>query len=125
MVLQAVYTAVALFVFLVCSQLPLYGIKTNAGDAQSLATARALASIHSWLAVAVLQARRAAQRASAWGCAGSDPFYWARVIMASNRGTCMELGISPIVTAGLVMQLLAGSKLIDVDNSVKADRELL
>lgn len=31
MVLQAVYTAVALFVFLVCSQLPLYGIKTNAG----------------------------------------------------------------------------------------------
>ncbi len=60
-----------------------------------------------------------------WNCAGSDPFYWARVIMASNRGTCMELGISPIVTAGLVMQLLAGSKLIDVDNSVKADRELL
>ncbi len=32
----------------------------------------------------------------------------ARVIMASNRGTCMELGISPIVTSGLVMQLLAG-----------------
>ncbi|EIE21947.1 SecY protein [Coccomyxa subellipsoidea C-169] len=83
---KAAYTAVALFVFLVCSQLPLYGIKTNSG---------------------------------------SDPFYWARVIMASNRGTCMELGISPIVTSGLVMQLLAGSKLIDVDNSVKADRELL
>jgi hypothetical protein len=41
------------------------------------------------------------------------------------RGTCMELGISPIVTSGLVMQLLAGSKIIDVDNSVKADRELL
>jgi protein transport protein SEC61 subunit alpha len=83
---KALYTAVALFVFLVCSQLPLYGIQTNAG---------------------------------------SDPFYWARVIMASNRGTCMELGISPIVTSGLVMQLLAGSKIIDVDNSVKADRELL
>ncbi|KAK9829859.1 hypothetical protein WJX72_008284 [[Myrmecia] bisecta] len=83
---KALYTAVALFVFLVCSQLPLYGIQTNSG---------------------------------------SDPFYWARVIMASNRGTCMELGISPIVTSGLVMQLLAGSKIIDVDNSVKADRELL
>jgi preprotein translocase subunit SecY len=41
------------------------------------------------------------------------------------RGTCMELGISPIVTSGLVMQLLAGSKIIDVDNSVKADRDLL
>ena len=37
----------------------------------------------------------------------------------------MELGISPIVTSGLVMQLLAGSKIIDVDNSVKADRDLL
>ena len=41
------------------------------------------------------------------------------------RGTCMELGISPIVTSGLVMQLLAGSKIIDVDNNVKSDRELL
>lgn len=84
--LKAIYTATALFVFLVCSQLPLYGIQTNSG---------------------------------------SDPFYWARVIMASNRGTCMELGISPIVTSGLVMQLLAGSKIIEVDNSVKRDRELL
>jgi hypothetical protein len=52
------YTAVTLFIFLVCSQLPLYGIKTNSA---------------------------------------TDPFYWARVIMASNRGTCMELGISPIM----------------------------
>jgi protein transport protein SEC61 subunit alpha len=83
---KVLYTSVTLFIFLVCSQLPLYGIKTNSS---------------------------------------SDPFYWARVIMASNRGTCMELGISPIVTSGLVMQLLAGSKIIDVDNSVKADRELL
>jgi len=54
----------------------------------------------------------------------SDPFYWLRVIMASNRGTLMELGISPIVTSGMVMQLLAGSKLIDVDQSVKTDRAL-
>nr|WCZ58395.1 protein transport protein Sec61 subunit alpha [Paratrimastix eleionoma] len=54
----------------------------------------------------------------------SDPFFWLRVIMASNRGTLMELGISPIVTSGLVMQLLAGSKLIDVDQSVKEDRAL-
>eukprot|EP00241_Pyramimonas_parkeae_P005943 CAMPEP_0114237964 /NCGR_PEP_ID=MMETSP0058-20121206/7675_1 /TAXON_ID=36894 /ORGANISM="Pyramimonas parkeae, CCMP726" /LENGTH=400 /DNA_ID=CAMNT_0001350049 /DNA_START=328 /DNA_END=1530 /DNA_ORIENTATION=- len=45
--------------------------------------------------------------------------------MASNRGTCMELGISPIVTSGLVMQLLAGSKIIEVDNAVKEDRALL
>ena len=83
---KTLYTCVALFVFLVCSQLPLYGINT---------------------------------------ASGADPFYWARVIMASNRGTCMELGISPIVTSGLVMQLLAGSKIIDVDESVKEDRALL
>eukprot|EP00736_Rhodelphis_marinus_P014223 Rmarinus@m.6257 len=54
----------------------------------------------------------------------SDPFYWLRVILASNRGTLMELGISPIVTSGLVMQLLAGSRVIEVDNSVKEDRAL-
>jgi len=47
-----------------------------------------------------------------------------RVILASNRGTLMELGISPIVTSGLVMQLLAGSKIIEVDQGLKSDREL-
>ena len=83
---RAMYTGVTLFIFLVCSQLPLYGIKSHSS---------------------------------------ADPFYWARVIMASNRGTCMELGISPIVTSGLVIQLLAGSKILDVDHSLKSDRELL
>lgn len=47
-----------------------------------------------------------------------------RVILASNKGTLMELGISPIVTAGLVMQLLSGAKIIAVDESVKEDRAL-
>merc|ERR1711887_296955 len=36
----------------------------------------------------------------------------------------MELGISPIITSGLVMQLLAGSKIIDVDQGLKDDRAL-
>ena len=54
----------------------------------------------------------------------SDPFYWLRVILASNRGTLMELGISPIVTSGLVMQLLAGAKIIEVDQGLKEDRAL-
>lgn len=83
---KVLYTVVALFIFLVCSQLPLYGIQA---------------------------------------ASGADPWYWARVIMASNRGTTMELGISPIVTSGLIMQLLAGSKIIEVDNSVKEDRALM
>lgn len=50
----------------------------------------------------------------------SDPFYWMRVILASNRGSLMELGISPIVTASMIMQLLSGAKLINVDQN---DRE--
>ncbi|KAF2302974.1 hypothetical protein GH714_012195 [Hevea brasiliensis] len=75
---KVIYTVISLFIFLVCSQLPLYGIHSTTG---------------------------------------ADPFYWMRVILASNRGTVMELGITPIVTSGLVMQLLAGSKIIEVDNS--------
>jgi protein transport protein SEC61 subunit alpha len=53
----------------------------------------------------------------------ADPFYWIRVILASNRGTLMELGISPIVTSGLIMQLLAGAKIIEVGDTPK-DRAL-
>lgn len=36
----------------------------------------------------------------------------------------MELGISPIITSGLVMQLLAGARIIEVNQSVKEDRAL-
>lgn len=54
----------------------------------------------------------------------ADPFYWMRVILASNRGTLMELGISPIVTSGMIMQLLAGTKVIEVDQGLKEDRAL-
>ena len=36
----------------------------------------------------------------------------------------MELGITPIVTSGMIMQLLAGANLIDVDFSLKEDRAL-
>jgi len=36
----------------------------------------------------------------------------------------MELGISPIVTSGMVMQLLAGSRIIEVNYNVKEDRAL-
>lgn len=55
---------------------------------------------------------------------GYDYLYWMRVILASSRGTLMELGIGPIVTAGLIMQLLAGSRLIQMDYSNPEDRAL-
>ena len=82
---KVLWTVITLFIFLVCCQIPLYGVKTTNS---------------------------------------SDPFYWVRVILASNRGTLMELGISPIITSGLVMQLLAGSKIIEVDQSLRDDRAL-
>lgn len=82
---KCLWTIITLFIFLVCCQIPLYGIQMTQT---------------------------------------SDPFYWVRVILASNRGTLMELGISPIVTSGMVMQLLAGSKMIEVDQSLKEDRAL-
>merc|ERR1719326_576638 len=82
---KILWSSISLFIFLVCCQIPLYGINTNKN---------------------------------------SDPFYWMRVILASNRGSLMELGISPIITSGMVMQLLAGSRIIDVDQSLKEDRAL-
>jgi len=82
---KMLWTVITLFIFLVCCQIPLYGIQSGKS---------------------------------------SDPFYWMRVILASNRGTLMELGISPIVTSGLVMQLLAGSRIIEVNQGVKEDRAL-
>eukprot|EP01071_Lankesteria_metandrocarpae_P014649 Lankesteria_metandrocarpae@DN873_c0_g1_i1.p1 len=82
---KVLWTFVSLFIFLVCCQIPLYGIMSSKS---------------------------------------SDPLYWMRVILASNRGTLMELGIAPIVTSSMVMQLLAGSKIIDVDQSLREDRAL-
>jgi len=82
---KLLWTSITLFVFLVCCQIPLYGVMTSKSG---------------------------------------DPFYWMRVILASNRGTLMELGITPIITSGMVMQLLAGSRIIDVDQSLREDRAL-
>lgn len=53
-----------------------------------------------------------------------EQFAPLRVIFASNRGTLMELGIGPIVTAGLILQLLAGSAIIQCDMSNSEDRGL-
>merc|ERR550517_1043344 len=80
---KVLWTAITLFIFLVCCQIPLFGIMSSDS---------------------------------------ADPFYWIRVILASNRGTLMELGISPIVTSGLIMQLLAGAKIIEVGDTPRTGR---
>ena len=55
---------------------------------------------------------------------GEDPFKFARIIFASSRGSLLELGIGPIVTAGLIMQLLAGADIIRFDFSNPDDRAI-
>jgi len=51
-------------------------------------------------------------------------FFFLQVIMASRRGTLMELGIGPIVTAGIIWELLVGSKIIEIDLTTKEGRRL-
>jgi preprotein translocase SecY subunit len=78
------WTAIVLIVYLVMSEIPLYGISSDI----------------------------------------QDQFGQLRVIFASNRGTLMELGIGPIVTAGLILQLLVGSAIVQADMSDPQDRGL-
>ena len=78
------WTAMALAIYLIMSEIPLYGVPAGRG----------------WELTAL------------------------RMIFASNRGTLMELGIGPIVTAGLILQLLAGSGMIACNFSDPEDRSL-
>ncbi|PPQ86063.1 hypothetical protein CVT25_002244 [Psilocybe cyanescens] len=47
---------------------------------------------------------------------GNDPTpptrWWIRIILATNHGTLMELGITPIITSGMNMRLWAVFALI-------------
>lgn len=54
----------------------------------------------------------------------SDPLYWLRAMLASNRGTLMELGVSPIITSSMIFQFLQGTQLLQVSMENKQDREL-
>ena len=60
-----------------------------------------------------------------WGMAergaGFGPL---RFVLASHVGTWMELGIGPIVNAGIIMQLLVGSKIIGLNLREPSDRAL-
>lgn len=78
------WTALVLIIFLVMSEIPLFGVTSSAlGELAAL-----------------------------------------RIIFASSRGTLMELGIGPIVTAGLILQLLIGSNMIQADMNNPEDRGL-
>lgn len=51
-----------------------------------------------------------------------DQFAQLRSVMAGSFGSILTLGIGPIVTASIVMQLLVGGKLIDLDLSSQEDK---
>lgn len=53
-----------------------------------------------------------------------SPLLFAREVLADMQIQLMELGITPIVTSGMIIQMLAGSQLIDVNLDLKSDREL-
>ena len=47
-------------------------------------------------------------------------------MMASSRGTPLELGMAPLLTSAIAMQLLVAAKFIDgVNHSLKEDRVAL
>lgn len=54
----------------------------------------------------------------------ADPISFYRVMLASNKGTLMELGISPLVTSGMILQMLNGAKIISVDRKDPEQAEL-
>lgn len=55
---------------------------------------------------------------------GQSTFSYSNIIFASQQGTLMTLGIGPIVTAGLILQLLAGSEIVRVDFQNPDDRSI-
>lgn len=54
----------------------------------------------------------------------NDPLYFFRGIFASEPRTILEFGLLPIFSSGLILQLLAGLKVIKVNFKLKTDREL-
>jgi len=78
-----------------------------------------------WTAIAlIIYLVMASNACSLYGIQRSEEFAPLRIIFASSRGTLMELGIGPIVTAGLILQLLVGSAMIECDMSKPEDRAL-
>ena len=51
-----------------------------------------------------------------------DSFAQLRAVMAGSFGSILTLGIGPIVTASIVLQLLVGSNLLDLDLSSHKDK---
>jgi preprotein translocase subunit SecY len=55
---------------------------------------------------------------------GADAFGQFRSILAGGQGTVLQLGIGPIVTASIVLQLLGGADLLGLDTDDPRDQVL-
>ncbi len=55
---------------------------------------------------------------------GDDLFGQFRTILAGQQGSLMQVGIGPIVTASIVLQLLAGANLLPLDTNDPRDQVL-
>ena len=53
-----------------------------------------------------------------------DQFAQLRAVMAGSFGSILTLGIGPIVSASIILQLLVGGKIIDLDLSQAEDKAL-
>ncbi|TYT63573.1 preprotein translocase subunit SecY [Natrialba swarupiae] len=56
--------------------------------------------------------------------AGDDLFGEFRAVLAGEQGSLMQVGIGPIVTASIVMQLLGGANLLGLDTDDPRDQVL-
>lgn len=82
---KLLWTLIAVLIYFMCSQIPLFGIMINDK---------------------------------------TDPVSWLRAMMAGNRGTLMDLGLSPILMASSITQVLTFSQLISVNEELKEDSVL-
>ena len=55
---------------------------------------------------------------------GSDIFGRFRSILGGNQGTLLQVGIGPIVTASIVLQLLGGANLLGLDTDDPRDQAI-
>ncbi|TNJ30662.1 Sec61 alpha family protein [Giardia muris] len=79
---KCLYTFLALVIYLIASQIPLYGIHSSIRK---------------------------------------DPLHWLRAVFASQRGSLMELGIGPSITASFFLKILVSAKILPFDRANEAE----
>lgn len=122
------WTGIALIVFFVMTQIPLYGIQTQEAYTDLNRNGRLdYTDLNGNNRVDIGENTEPFVDSNGngyWDPGVQEYFGQLRFVLASHAGSLMELGIGPIVTAGIIMQLLVGSKIIGLDLSDPEDRAL-